>query len=132
MTDTTTLTATQSFDFATAIADLDFRGFGYNDAPDLSGLHSRYPEIAFVFDRLDSLPAELDRQGDELRVEAALQEQALMDEITDLECRNIELRGAVLDLALLALNMSGNVDRAGRADMLTEVNNIVKEMIGEA
>ena len=121
-----------TFDAPLAIAALDFRGLGYNDQPDLSVLRSSYPEIAFVFDRLDALTADLDQQEADLRNAAAQAEQALMDEITDLECRNIELRGAVLDLALLALNMSGNVDRAGRADMLTEVNNIVKEMIGEA
>jgi len=121
-----------TFDAPLAIAALDFRGLGYNDQPDLSVLRSRYPEIAFVFDRLDSLPAELDRQGDELRVEAALQEQALLDEVVDLETRNAELRQAVIDLALLALQMSGEDARGERADLMTYVNDLVKETVGEA
>ena len=121
-----------TFDAPLAIAALDFRGLGYNDQPDLSVLRSRYPEIAFVFDRLDALTEDLDQREADLRNAADQAEQALMDEITDLECRNIELRGAVIDLAMLALSMSGTVDHGDRADILTEVSDIVKETVGEA
>ena len=43
------------FDHTLAVLRLDFKGFGYNDTPNLAPLRERHPELAFVWDKLQDL-----------------------------------------------------------------------------
>jgi hypothetical protein len=69
------------FDIQLAIANLDFnKGLSYADRPDLSVLRARYPEIGFVFDRLEDLQELQDGVATQIK-EA---EEPLQDEIDEL------------------------------------------------
>ena len=84
------------FDIQLAIADLDFKGFGYSDHPDLSVLRARYPELGFVFDRLEDLQELSDTVDKQIKEAVDDEVNPLNEQITELEERNSEL--------LLALN----------------------------
>lgn len=83
------------FDAQLAIAAMDFNGFGYSDHPDLSVLRARYPELGFVFDRLEDLQ-ELSDTVDK-QIEEAVDDEVgpLNEQITELEERNSGLRLAL-------------------------------------
>ena len=103
------------FDIQLAIADLDFKGFCYSDHPDLSVLRARYPELGFVFDRLEDLQ-ELSDTVDK-QIEEAVDEEVnpLNEQIAELEHRNSEL--------LLALNQIRELT------VDAEITNIIEDML---
>ena len=84
------------FDIHLAIANLDFKAFGYSDHPDLSVLRARYPELGFVFDRLEDLQELSDTVDKQIEEAVDYEVNPLNEQITELEQRNSDL--------LLALN----------------------------
>jgi hypothetical protein len=92
------------FDIQLAIANLDFNGFGYSDRPDLSLLRARYPELGFVFDRLEDLQ-ELAESADK-QIEEAVEAEVtpLKEEVDGLEQRNNDLRLALNQIRELTID----------------------------
>ena len=84
------------FDIQLAIADMDYKDFGYSDHPDLSVLRARYPELGFVFDRLEDLQETADTVDKQIEEAVDYEVNPLNEQITELEERNNGL--------LLALN----------------------------
>lgn len=82
------------FDIQMAVARLDFAD---NSAPDLSVLRQRYPELGFVFDRVDVLQEQVDNAEREHRNLLSDTEQELNEQIYTLETRVDELRTALID-----------------------------------
>ena len=83
------------FDAQLAIAALDFKGFSYADHPDLSVLRARYPELGFVFDRLEDLQELSDTVDKQIEEAVDYEVNPLKEEIEDLEQRNNDLRLAL-------------------------------------
>jgi hypothetical protein len=92
------------FDIQLAIAALDFKGFSYSDHPDLSVLRARYPELGFVFDRLEELQ-ELAESVD-TQIEEAVEAEVtpLKEEVDGLEQRNNDLRLALNQISELTID----------------------------
>lgn len=84
------------FDIQLAIAKLDFAD---DDAPDLSVLRHRYPDIGFVFDRIDALQGQVDAAEREHRNIISDTEYTLNEQIYELEARVDALRTVLIDAA---------------------------------
>jgi hypothetical protein len=83
------------FDIQLAIANLDFNGFGYSDRPDLSLLRARYPELGFVFDRLEDLQELAESVDKQIEEAVDYEVDPLNERLTELEERNNGLRLAL-------------------------------------
>jgi hypothetical protein len=83
------------FDAQLAIAALDFKGFSYADHPDLSVLRERYPELGFVFDRLEDLQDTADTVHTQVAEAVDYAVNPMSEQITELEQRNNDLRLAL-------------------------------------
>lgn len=92
------------FDIQLAIADLDFKSFGYSDHPDLSVLRARYPELGFVFDRLEDKCVETDEAAEKHGKHAEELEREYESRIDDLEARVNDLRLALFQIKELTLD----------------------------
>lgn len=103
------------FDIQLAIADLDFKGFGYSDHPDLSVLRARYPELGFVFDRLEDKTNEADSAAIEHRDEMREREREHNAHIDELEARINDLRLALDQIRELTLD--------------AEITNIIEDVL---
>jgi hypothetical protein len=90
---------------AIAIANLDFHGFGYSDHPDLTVLRARYPELGFVFDRIEELQESADTVDE--KIDEAVNDEVtpLNEEIEELETRNSDLRLALNQIRELTVDV---------------------------
>jgi hypothetical protein len=79
------------FDATLAIAALDFNGFSYADHPDLSVLRARYPELGFVFDRLEDLQELADTVDKQIEEAVDYAVNPLSEHLAELEQRNLDL-----------------------------------------
>jgi len=114
-------------DIATSIAQLDFAS---TDVPDMVGLRARYPEISFVFDRIEELREENERLDTESRkIEDDLRRE-YEKEVEASDRRIDELRQAILSIAELALDLSEAADSSEKYDIVSIINGIVKEQVG--
>lgn len=114
-------------DIALSIAQMDFV---QNDIPDMAVLRARYPEIGFVFDRIEDLQDEHEKMDAASRqVEDDLRRE-YENEVAASDRRIDELRQAVLAIAELALDLSQATDSSEKYDIVSVVNGIVKEHIG--
>lgn len=93
------------FDIQLAIAKLDFKGFSYSDHPDLSVLRARYPELGFVFDRLEELQESVDTVDKQIEGAVDYAVNPLNEQITELEERNSDLRSALDQIRELTLDV---------------------------
>ncbi len=103
------------FDIQIAIASLDFKGFSYADHPDLSALRARYPELGFVFDRLEDLQELSDTVDKQIEEAVDYEVNPLNEQITELEERNSGL--------LLALNQISELT------VDAEITNIIEDAL---
>jgi len=103
------------FDIQLAIADLDFKGFGYSDHPDLSVLRARYPELGFVFDRLEDLQELSDTVDKQIEEAVNGEVNPLNAQITALEERNSDLRLALNQIRELTVD--------------AEITNIIEDVL---
>jgi hypothetical protein len=92
------------FDAQLAIAALDFKGFSYADHPDLSVLRARYPELGFVFDRLEDLQELADTVDKQIEEAVDYEVNPLKEEIEGLEQRNNDLRLALNQIRELTVD----------------------------
>lgn len=81
------------FDFTIAIAKLDLTS--YADRPDLDGLRARYPDLGFVFDRLEDLQETADTVDKQIEEAVDYEVNPLNEQIVGLEGRNGDLRFAL-------------------------------------
>ena len=103
------------FDIQLAIAELDFKGFGYSDHPDLSVLRARYPELGFVFDRLEDLQETADTVDKQIEEAVNAEVNPLNEQIDALEYRNSDLRLALDQIRELTVD--------------AEITNIIEEAL---
>jgi hypothetical protein len=96
------------FDAQLAIAALDFNGFGYSDHPDLSVLRARYPELGFVFDRLEDLQELSDTVDKQIEEAVDYEVNPLKEEIDALECRVQDMRLAFEQIRELTVDVEIN------------------------
>lgn len=101
------------FDIQLVISALDFKGFSYSDHPDLSVLRARYPELGFVFDRLEDKTSEADNAAIEHRDE--MREREHNNHIDELEARIEDLRLALFQIKELTVD--------------AEITNIIEEAL---
>lgn len=114
-------------DIATSIAQLDFAS---TDVPGMDGLRARYPEIGFVFDRIEDLREE-NEQLTTLAREAEHDLRREYEKEVEASDRRIdELRQAVLSIAELALDLSEATDSSDKYGIVSIINGIVKEQVG--
>ena len=92
------------FDAQLAISALDFKGFSYADHPDLSVLRARYPELGFVFDRLEDLQELADTVDKQIEEAVDYEVNPLKEEIEGLEQRNNDLRLALNQIRELTVD----------------------------
>jgi hypothetical protein len=92
------------FDIQLAISALDFKGFSYSDHPDLSVLRTRYPELGFVFDRLEDLQELADTVDKQIEEAVDYEVNPLKEEIEELEQRNSDLRLALNQIRELTVD----------------------------
>lgn len=78
------------FDATIAIAELDIRSG--TDRPDLDGLRERYPELGFIFDKLEDKLHEAETAAIEYRDERREIERGYQQDIDALECRVQDMR----------------------------------------
>lgn len=99
------------FDFVTAIAKLDLASG--TDCPSLDDLRARYPELGFVFDRLEDLQ-EVEASVDQ-KIHQAVDYAVnpLTSHIDALEERGIELRQALRQIRELTVDVEINTIIAG-------------------
>jgi tetrahydromethanopterin S-methyltransferase subunit B len=110
------------FDAQLAIAALDFNGFGYSDHPDLSVLRARYPELGFVFDRLEDLQETADTVHTQVAEAVDYAVNPLSEQITELEQRNNDL--------CLALNQIRELtDWAITGQGIAEITQIIEDAL---
>lgn len=93
------------FDAQLAIANLDFHGFGYSDHPDLTVLRARYPELGFVFDRIEELQESADTVDEQIDEAVKDEVTPLNEEIEELETRNSDLRLALNQIRELTVDV---------------------------
>jgi len=103
------------FDIQLAIADLDFKGFGYSDHPDLSVLRARYPELGFVFDRLEDLQELSDTVDKQIEEAVNGEVNPLNAHLEELEERNSDLRLALNQIRELTVD--------------AEITNIIEDVL---
>ena len=106
-------------DIELSIAELDFSA----GEPDLSALRDRYQEIPFVFDHIEDLRAEVEASAADRR---SIEEDAVR-ELHLIETRVHELRQALLSVAELALDLSEATSSDDKYDIVSVINEIVKE-----
>lgn len=110
------------FDAQLAIAVLDFNGFGYSDHPDLSVLRARYPELGFVFDRLEAMQESSDTVDKQV-------EEAVEDEVNDLNKEIDGLRIEVDDLECRVQDMRLAFNQIRELTVDAEITNIIEELL---
>ena len=93
------------FDAQLAIANLDFHGCGYSDHPDLTVLRARYPELGFVFDRIEELQESADTVDEQIDEAVKDEVTPLNEEIEELETRNSDLRLALNQIRELTVDV---------------------------
>ena len=93
------------FDAQLAIANLDVHGCGYYDHPDLTVLRARYPELGFVFDRIEELQESADTVDEQIDEAVKDEVTPLNEEIEELETRNSDLRLALNQIRELTVDV---------------------------
>ena len=93
-----------TFDAQLAIAKLDFEGFSYADHPDAGVLRARYPELGFVFDRLEDLQEAAETVDKQIEEAVDYEVNPLHEQITQLEERNSDLRLALNQIRELTID----------------------------
>lgn len=105
------------------IAKMELSGYGVIDRPDLEPLKAAYPELDFVFSRLEQLI----RKADEHEYSWQMQVDDMERDIEELESRVQDLRSGVAQLASL-VRLTKN-DFVHADEYVAEADTIAEELL---
>lgn len=114
-----------AFDITLAIAEMDFKGFGYADAPDTAALRERYPELAFVFDRLDDLEAKSQVSVEKAEYDDLEREVERLSEILD-DCNTRAAHIRDLTLIVSRMDKPGGYEFSNVANQAEDLHRFIE------